>query len=302
MVDELELRHGSIRWDGQNIVAILVDDYPEHGFEGARALRRVLKSVRAPVTALADVELTPRTRKKRGSIRLVPRSGASPFHAVMAHELIPAMFDPFWFAFDDDKELLVEYYADEIRAAIHAHGLAAVPAEKSLVDTSNLQPGFVGEDGQAELGRDHLIMDWGVNADRVKREAGRQWRIPLSAIHAIEYRAAVDTPDGLGYMQVRLAGVAADLDVHPAQDVNAVLMDTDDEHAEGFMFAAALYARVSSIPTQVDRELVDRWTRLYRTDGGDPAQRLRRLGELWDLGLLTEAEFEAKKREILDEI
>ncbi|OGN87283.1 MAG: hypothetical protein A2X23_10040 [Chloroflexi bacterium GWC2_73_18] len=43
-----------------------------------------------------------------------------------------------------------------------------------------------------------------------------------------------------------------------------------------------------------------RWRRHLRgTHPGDPVMRLRQLAELRDAGLLTEAEFEAKKVELL---
>jgi Short C-terminal domain/Domain of unknown function (DUF4429) len=308
VTDSVELFSGTLLWDGREVILHFKDTQP--GDQGAwSTMCRTLRTVTVPVTALSSVSISPVTRREYGYLILVPRRDASPFHSVAAEHLTTGL-DPLGIAFDDEHELLVEYYAQEIQAEISQHGLADVPARKPLIAVPASLPHAVGIDGILSLHEDHVEFTWGINTRPAKLNHGRHWRIPLSAIETATWRPANATPDGHGYLQLRLAGVPESVDIHPLDDPNAIVLASEDLHALALIFGAALLVHISEVETRIDHDLVARWLQSAQPSRSEQppkdstriVDQIKQLGELRATGILTEEEFQSKKQQLLDRI
>ncbi|MER7947031.1 DUF4429 domain-containing protein [Streptomyces sp. NPDC096079] len=286
-------------------------------------LFHALRERRVPHEALTSVTLTP---GKRGTVVLhaVPRPGADPLMEAAAGQLKEGS-DPYRLVLPADRETLAEHYRDELRAllasrpatagaagygayeayeAYEAYGASVpdggdegvAPAERFLVAPPAGPQSFKAYDGKASFdGTSEVAFRWSwTGATSEKWKAGDQV-FPVRDLCGVEWRS----PDGVdGYLRLvpRGGGPRAE---RPDQDPACVVFGRYGPVYESLTFAASVLAAIRG----QDRAPVP--VPVAVAGAGDPgvvAERIRHLGELHRAGLVTDAEFSAKKAELLAEL
>ncbi|MBT2401138.1 DUF4429 domain-containing protein [Streptomyces sp. ISL-100] len=265
---------------------------------------------RIPHEALASVTLTP---GKRGTVVLhaIPRPGADPLMEAAAGQLRDGS-DPYRLVLPAEREVLAEYYADELRASLLPE--AKVPAEKFLVAAPSAPLHFKAYDGKASFDGARVSFRWfWTGASSAKWKAGDQ-SFSLQELNGVEWRS----PDVFdGYLRLlRRGDGGGGLTAYPGpeqpaqadQDPAAVVfgLGYGPVH-ESLPFAAAVLGAVrsgSAAPgSMVAAEPVPVAVPVAgRRDPADIAERIRHLGDLREAGLVTDEEFAAKKAELLAEL
>ncbi|MEU0132507.1 DUF4429 domain-containing protein [Streptomyces sp. NPDC006296] len=273
-----------------------------------------LRERRVPYAALSSVTLTP---GKRGTVvlRAVPRPGADPLLEAAAGQLKESN-DPYRLVLPGDQETLAEYYAEELRAVLDPE--ASLPTERFLVTAPEAPMQFKAYDGRAGFDGALVSFRWfWTGASSAKWKAGDQ-TFPVADLGGIEWRS----PEGLeGYLRLVPRGAAAGPEaggpapapapgagqppverVQPDQDPASVVfgLGYGPVH-ESLPFAAAVLEsvrRTQSVPVATAPVPVGG----ARRDPADIAERIRHLGDLHQAGLVTDAEYTAKKAELLAEL
>ncbi|MEV4426729.1 DUF4429 domain-containing protein [Streptomyces sp. R-07] len=283
-------------------------------------LFQALRERRVPHEALASVTLTP---GKRGTVVLhaVPRPGADPLMEAAAGQLKEGS-DPYRLVLPAERETLAEHYRDELRALLASHPGAAgasgydgdgagyasedgtvggvVPADRFLVAPPPGPQSFKAYDARASFdGTSEVAFRWSrTGASSEKWKAGDQV-FPVRDLCGVEWRS----PDGLdGYLRLvpRDGGPRADL---PDRDPASVVFGRYGPVYESLTFAASVLTAIRAkdrAPVPVAAPVGAR--EAEHRDPGAVAERIRHLGELHQAGLVTDAEFSAKKAELLAEL
>ncbi|MFE4212540.1 DUF4429 domain-containing protein [Streptomyces sp. NPDC056844] len=281
----------------------------ERGIRTPR-LFQSLRERRIPYAALSSVTLTP---GKRGTVvlRAVPRPGADPLLEAAAGQLKESN-DPYRLVLPAERGTLAEYYADELRALLGPE--ASLPAERFLVTAPEAPMHFKAYDGRAGFDGTLVSFRWfWTGASSAKWKAGDQ-SFPVAELGGVEWRS----PEALeGYLRLLPRGAAADSEaggagpdqalgvtarVQPDQDPASVVfgLGYGPVH-ESLPFAAAVLEsvrRTQSVPVATAPVPVGG----ARRDPADIAERIRHLGDLHQAGLVTDAEYSAKKAELLAEL
>ncbi|MEU6080983.1 DUF4429 domain-containing protein [Streptomyces sp. NPDC047108] len=275
-------------------------------------LFQVLGERRIPYEALAAVELTP---GKRGTValRAVPRPGADPLMDAADGQLKEGS-DPYRLVLPAEREVLAEYYADEMRAALGDS--ASAPADDYLVSAPPPPLNFKAYDGKASFDGKAVAFRWfWTGASSAKWKAGDQ-NFSVDELSGIEWRS----PEVFnGHLRlVRREG--ADGGACPSRPEQPGEADQDPAAVvfglgyglvhESLPFAAAVLEAVraaepdeDTMPTGQRRAVTTMpVTAKVRPDPADIADRIRHLGALHDAGLLTDDEFSSKKAELLAEL
>ncbi|MEU5284870.1 DUF4429 domain-containing protein [Streptomyces sp. NPDC020755] len=286
-----------------------------------------LRERRIPYAALSSVTLTP---GKRGTVvlRAVPRAGADPLVEAASGQLKEG-YDPYRLVLPAEREVLAEYYADELRALLDP--ASGESADRFLVAAPEAPMHFKAYDGRASFDGERISFRWswtgassakwkaGDQSFRVSELAGIVWRSPEAldgylrlvprAAAPVDHRAGgslgdVHGPGGCGGPDGGApAGVPAGPPVATAdQDPAAVLfgLGYGPVH-ESLPFAAAVLEsvrRTQPAPAASAPVLVN----AGRRDPADIAERIHHLGELHQAGLVTDAEYSAKKAQLLAEL
>ncbi|MYW34955.1 DUF4429 domain-containing protein [Streptomyces sp. SID2119] len=299
----------------------------ERGIRTPKLLQN-LRERRIPHAALSSVTLTP-GKRDTVVLRVVPRPGADPLLEAAAGQLKEGC-DPYRLVLPADRELLAEYYADELRSCL---GPASdEPADRFLVAAPEAPMQFKAYDGRAAFDGERISFRWfwtgassakwkaGDQTYRVSELAGIEWRSPegLDGYLRLVPRAAVPadhrTGGSLGDLHrpvspgLEAAGIAVDgapatVNRAPAdQDPAAVLfgLGYGPVH-ESLPFAAAVLESVRS--TQIGPAVpAPVLVNAGRRDPADIAERIHHLGELHQAGLVTDDEYSAKKAQLLAEL
>ncbi|MFJ9889641.1 DUF4429 domain-containing protein [Streptomyces sp. NPDC091287] len=286
-----------------------------------------LRERRIPYAALSSVTLTP---GKRGTVvlRAVPRAGADPLVEAASGQLKEGC-DPYRLVLPAEREVLAEYYADELRALLDP--ASGESADRFLVAAPEAPMNFKAYDGRASFDGERISFRWswtgassakwkaGDQSFRVSELAGIVWRSPeaLDGYLRLVPRAAAPVdhrtggslgdlhgPGGCGDADGGTpAGVPAEPPAATAdQDPAAVLfgLGYGPVH-ESLPFAAAVLEsvrRTQPAPAASAPVLVN----AGRRDPADIAERIHHLGELHQAGLVTDAEYSAKKAQLLAEL
>ncbi|MGW7093369.1 DUF4429 domain-containing protein [Streptomyces sp. NPDC054874] len=286
-----------------------------------------LRERRIPYAALSSVTLTP---GKRGTVvlRAVPRAGADPLVEAASGQLKEGC-DPYRLVLPAEREVLAEYYADELRALLDP--ASGESADRFLVAAPEAPMNFKAYDGRASFDGERISFRWswtgassakwkaGDQSFRVSELAGIVWRSPeaLDGYLRLVPRAAAPVdhrtggslgdlhgPGGCGDADGEApAGVPAEPPAATAdQDPAAVLfgLGYGPVH-ESLPFAAAVLEsvrRTQPAPAASAPVLVN----AGRRDPADIAERIHHLGELHQAGLVTDAEYSAKKAQLLAEL
>ncbi|MFH9420666.1 DUF4429 domain-containing protein [Streptomyces sp. NPDC017529] len=261
-------------------------------------LFQALSERRVPYEALRSVELS---EGRRGTVvlRAVPRPGADPLMEAANGQLKDDL-DPYRLVLPAEREVLAEYYRDELRAALGP--AAALPADEHLVTAPEPPMTFKAYDGKATFDGSAVAFRWfWTGASSAKWKRGDQ-SFPVGGLSGVEWRS----PEwGSGHLRLVERGPEEERPGEADQDPAAVVfgLGYGPVH-ESLPFAAAVLqavrAAAPSEDTAVRRAVRPRAD--ARSDPADIADRIRQLGELHTAGLLTDAEFTAKKAELLAEL
>ncbi|MEU7716596.1 DUF4429 domain-containing protein [Streptomyces tibetensis] len=251
-------------------------------------LFQALGERRVPLEAIAGVSLT---RGKRGTVvlRVEPRPGADPLLEAAAGQLKENV-DPYRLVLPAEREVLAEYYADELRGLLTESG----PADRFLVKAPEGPLSFKAYDGKATFDGRTVTFRWfWTGASSAKWKAGDQ-SFTVGELNGVEWRSP-EVFEGHLRLLGRDAGVSG---VQADQDPAAVVfgLGYGPVH-ESLPFAAAVLAAVrasSPVPAVPAGG--------PRRDPADIAERIRHLGELHQAGLVTDEEFSVKKAELLSEL
>ncbi|MFD8955923.1 DUF4429 domain-containing protein [Streptomyces anulatus] len=286
-----------------------------------------LRERRIPYAALSSVTLTP---GKRGTVvlRAVPRAGADPLVEAASGQLKEGC-DPYRLVLPAEREVLAEYYADELRALLDP--ASGESADRFLVAAPEAPMNFKAYDGRASFDGDRISFRWswtgassakwkaGDQTFRVSELAGIVWRSPeaLDGYLRLVPRAVapVDHRTGGSLGDLHGPGGSADADAGAPEGVPAAppAAGADQDPAavlfglgygpvhESLPFAAAVLEsvrRTQPAPAGSAPALVN----AGRRDPADIAERIHHLGELHRAGLVTDAEYSAKKAQLLAEL
>ncbi|MET8658077.1 MULTISPECIES: DUF4429 domain-containing protein [Streptomyces] len=284
-----------------------------------------LRERRIPYAALSSVTLTP---GKRGTVvlRAVPRAGADPLVEAASGQLKEGC-DPYRLVLPAEREVLAEYYADELRALLDP--ASGESADRFLVAAPEAPMNFKAYDGRASFDGERISFRWswtgassakwkaGDQNFRVSELAGIVWRSPEAldgylrlvprAVAPVDHRTGGSLGDlhGPGGGDAE-DGVPAGAPAEPPsatadQDPAAVLfgLGYGPVH-ESLPFAAAVLESVRR--TQPAPASAPVLVNAGRRDPADIAERIHHLGELHRAGLVTDAEFSAKKAQLLAEL
>ncbi|WP_189715581.1 DUF4429 domain-containing protein [Streptomyces phaeofaciens] len=242
---------------------------------------------RIPLTALAGVTLTP---GRRGTVVLhaEPRPGADPLMEAAAGQLKDGC-DPYRLVLPAEREVLAEYYADELRSRLTAD---AGPADRFLVPAPDVPLSFKAYDAKASFDGRAVRFRWfWTGASSAKWKAGDQ-SFAVSELSGVEWRSPEVFEGHLRLVRGETAPVPADQD--PATVVFG--LGYGSVH-ESLPFAAAVLAAVRTRGPAAAVAATG-----PRRDPADIAERIRHLGELHRAGLVTDEEFSVKKAELLSEL
>ncbi len=251
-------------------------------------LFQALGERRVPLDAIAGVTLT---RGRRGTVvlRVEPRPGADPLMEAAAGQLKESG-DPYRLVLPAEREVLAEYYADELKSLLRESG----PAERFLVEPPKGPLSFKAYDGKATFDGRTVNFRWfWTGASSAKWKAGDQ-TFPVGELSGVEWRSPEVFEGHLRLVRRDAGASAAQADQDPAAVVFG--LGYGPVH-ESLPFAAAVLAAVrASSPVAAVSAAGP------RRDPADIAERIRHLGELHQAGLVTDEEFSVKKAELLAEL
>ncbi|MEU3694141.1 DUF4429 domain-containing protein [Streptomyces griseoviridis] len=254
-------------------------------------LFQVLGERRVPLEAVAGVALTP---GKRGTVvlRMEPRAGADPLMEVAAGQLKESA-DPYRLVLPAEREVLAEYYADELRARLPKDDPG--PAGSHLVPVPEAPLQFKAYDAKASFDGGAVSFRWfWTGASTAKWKAGDQ-TFPVAGLSGVEWRSPEVFEGHLRLHRRDGEPAPAEVDQDPASVVFGLGYGAVHE---SLPFAAAVLAAVR----RAGPVAVPAVTAAAHRDPADIAERIRHLGELHQAGLVTDEEFSVKKAELLAQL
>ncbi|GGY84775.1 DUF4429 domain-containing protein [Streptomyces nitrosporeus] len=305
MGDVLAGNHATWEFDSDSVLIRF-----ERGIRTPR-LFQSLRERRIPYAALASVRLFP---GKRGTVVLhaVPRPGADPLLEAAAGQLKEGA-DPYRLVLPADREALAGSCADALRSVLGPD--ASLPADRFLVAAPEAPLRFKAYDGRAGFDGSRVSFRWSwTGASSAKWKAGDQ-TFPVAELSGVEWRS----PEAAeGYLRLVPRAAEADGPGGPGspsgpQPAGPPRVQADQDPAtvlfglgygpvhESLPFAAAVLESVRRThPAPQAPAVVPVGGAAH--DPAAVAERIRHLGELHRAGLVTDAEYGAKKAELLAEL
>ncbi|WP_030249128.1 DUF4429 domain-containing protein [Streptomyces violens] len=267
-------------------------------------LFQALGERRIPYEALSSVRLS---RGRRGTVVLHarPRPGADPLMDAADGQLKDDA-DPYRLVLPADRADRAEYYRDRLTGLLGPDAAA----EQHLVAAPEPPLTFKAYDGKASFDGSSVAFRWfWTGASSAKWKSGDQ-SFPVDGLSGVVWRSpengsSAPTPPGAwhnGYLRLLAHGAEEESRDGAEQDPASVIfgLGYGPVH-ESLPFAAAVLQAVRSAGPAPAPAPQCRPLEPHRGPA-DIADRIRQLGELHDAGLLTDAEFSAKKAELLAEL
>ncbi|MCO1581313.1 DUF4429 domain-containing protein [Crossiella sp. SN42] len=254
----------------------------------ASGLLKKLGERTVPDTAIAGVRLS--DDRRSATLRLLLRPGACPFLEAAGGQL-PDRGDPYRLVVPANNRALAEHYAGDIRGRVSLNPDADRPAPEFLLTAPAPPCRLVGYDSVVGFdGRTVLFEPVRDEAHPEKRAAGAR-TVPIERVLGLDWATPAS---GGGHLRLRTAD-APHTTLSPKIDPHTVTFGFGaGVTAESLPFAAALLVAIQR--GQADAPALPS-TLAATTD--EVVAAIRKLGELREAGLLTEAEFAAKKTELL---
>jgi hypothetical protein len=281
---EITQSGGTWLFDGDALRVI-----PGHG-RGVHVLRAALGELTVPLEAMAGVSFEP--GKKGGRLRLRLRTGADPLTQATGGWL-PDAADPYRLDVEKDRGGVAEYLADAVRDALTVEQVPDTPVDRYLLPGPSVPLTLHASDGDLVFDGEEIRITWGWAAEDAKKALGPR-TLALADLAGVKW-----SPPRLESGYVRLVPVVPHAPVKPAHDPNCVVLwgwRSAREIAESALLAAAVTARLPhprAAPPALPAAAPDHDTVL---------RRLRELGELHRAGVLTDEEFGAAKKAMIDSL
>ncbi|MDT0265519.1 DUF4429 domain-containing protein [Streptomyces sp. DSM 44915] len=285
---------------------------PGHG-KGVHLLRSTLGELVVPLAAIASVSFE--SGRKRGRLRLRLRHGADPLVQATGGRL-PDAADPYQLEVARDRLGAAEYLADAVRDTLQIEQVpTAEPCDRYLLPGPDVPLTLHASDGEVTFDGEQVRIAWDWGAEESKKSGGPR------VLHLRDLRDARWAPPvgwENGYVRFLPNGVPP-AEVKPQHDPNSVVLwgvRMAKDIAESALLTAAVVARLphpgSSLPgltTGGGPELLAKPPAAAALPAGEAAadqdtilRRLRELGELHRSGVLTDEEFSAAKKAMIDRL
>ncbi|MCF6524651.1 DUF4429 domain-containing protein [Streptomyces sp. JJ36] len=310
---EIIQRAGTWSFDG-DILRIVPGSW-----KGVQPLRRELGEIAVPLEAVAGIAYE--AGRKSGRLRLRLREGADPLGQV-ARGRLPDASDPYQLTVEADRAGVAEYFVDEVRHALLLDQVPEGPCDRYLLPGPSVPRTASGTDGTASFDGERVALEWNWLAEESKSSAGPR-SFALRDLKGVEWTPAAGWENG----SLRFRPQGAHPTLKPQHDPNCLLLwgiRQARETGGSVLLAAAVTARLphpsadSAAPAAPEPRAPGGGERavdgagapppaLTKGSGAEPGtehdallRRLRELGELHRQGVLTDEEFAAAKRAVLD--
>lgn len=281
---------GTIALDGSDVVLTF------SGFT-TQAVKKAASPRRIPLSAIADVELTPPKGLKTGALRVVLAGGESA-EAPKPDADINAVQSQ-----KGKTEKALQEMAEHLRTIIAGPDAVATEIAAPPVDPDK-KPGFIERQQKVLEEQQQALAAKGVLFQGQSHESGRNSTVTLYADRLERVKAKKLTA---------LSNAAQDTEVTPVRAVSSVQAQKD-----GIAFTkVTVYASGNNIEFRFSHGEAQRFKDALMglvLKGSQPAaavaapvqpdvmDQLKKLGELRDAGVLTPEEFDAKKADLLDRL
>ncbi|WP_016908619.1 DUF4429 domain-containing protein [Streptomyces xiaopingdaonensis] len=291
---EILQRSGTWTFDGETVRIV-----PGTGRQ-VHPLRRTLGEVAVPLQAVAGVAYE-RGGKRGGRLRLRMRDGADPLSQVAGGRLQEAS-DPYQLGVEQDREGVAEYFVDEVRNALLLEQVPDTPTDRWLLPGPRVPLTASGSDGTASFDGELVQLEWNWLAEESKTAGGPR-RFALADLDSVVWTPAVGWENG----SLRFHPRGSHATTKAQHDPNCLSLwgiRQARETGGSVLLGAAVVARLphplapdSPAPADLTKQ-----PQPETSDSGhdDLLRRLRELGELRGQGILTEEEFAAAKKAVLD--
>ncbi|NLU74045.1 DUF4429 domain-containing protein [Streptomyces sp. HNM0575] len=304
---EIIQRTGTWTFDGETVRIV-----PAVG-KHMHPLRRVLGEVAVPITAISGLSYEP--GRKGGRLRLRLREGADPL-AQVASGRLPDASDPYQLPVEKDRSGVAEYFVAELRRALLLDGVPDTPSDRYLLPGPAVPLTAGGTDGTASFDGERVQLEWNWMASESKSHGGPR-SFALDELDSVEWTPAIGWENG----SLRFRQKGGNAFLKPEHDPNCLMLwgiRQARETGGSVLLAAAVTARLphpAGARPPVGAGAEGLAPSLVEDGGGGPAdrpadpaeadhdrllRRLRELGELHREGVLTDEEFTAAKKAVID--
>ncbi|MEU5426939.1 DUF4429 domain-containing protein [Streptomyces olivoreticuli] len=256
---------------------------------GVHLARQTLGELAVPLAAVAGVSFEP--GRKGGRLRLRLRDGADPLLQATRGQL-PEGADPYQLAVDPGQSGVAEYLVDEVRNALVVEQVPDGPTDRYLLPGPAVPLSVGAGDGTVSFDGERVGLEWNWKTDEDKRSAGPR-SLALSEIAAVEWQPA----RGLDHGHLRFFLPGGTARTPPKTDPHAIELYGFKKDLLMALVAAAVTCRLPH-PSAPRPALTGEAAR-PESDHDALLRRLRELGELHRLGVLTEEEFSAAKQAVI---
>ncbi|MCC3768721.1 DUF4429 domain-containing protein [Streptomyces sp. UNOC14_S4] len=262
---------------------------------GVHLLRQTLGEVVVPLTAVAGASFEP--GRKGGRLRLRLRDGADPLLQAARGQL-PDGADPYQLAIDPSHAGVAEYFVDEVRTALLLEQVPDGPTDRYLLPGPAVPLSVTAGDGTVAFDGERISLEWNWKTEDDKKSAGRQ-SLPLPEVGSVEWQPSIGLENG--YLRFLHPGQTAR--TPPKYDPHAIEFYGFKKDPLLALVAAAVMARLPhpAAPAPATPAALTKGEAASGAASDHDAllRRLRELGELHQAGVLTEEEFAAAKRAVL---
>ncbi|MEW2353942.1 DUF4429 domain-containing protein [Spirillospora sp. NPDC029432] len=287
---EVTSRDGTWTFDGEVVRIVPGSDRSVH------KLRKALGEVVVPLQAVLGVAYEP--GRKGGRLRLRLRDGADPLTQAVAGGL-PDAADPYRLNVGADRSGAAGFLVDELRNYRQLWEVPEGPSDRYLMPGPGVPLTCSAGDGTASFDGERIRLEWNWLAGGTKTAAGPQ-TFELKDVTGVEWGRQAGM--GYGFLRFRLRTPRPERS--PEEDPLALSWGIQREGGTTALLAAAVLARLPHplASAELAEPAAPRTTPALAA-GDDPDAMLRRLRELGELrreGVLTEEEFAAAKRKLLE--
>ncbi|MFF0729677.1 DUF4429 domain-containing protein [Streptomyces sp. NPDC004134] len=177
---EVIAKDGSWEFDGDSIRIVPGRD------RGVHKLRQLLGEVTVPLPAVAGIAYEP--GRKGGVLRLRLRDGACPLLRAAGGRL-PEAANPYLLRPERDRGGVAEYFAEEVRRALLLDQVPDGPADRYLLPGPAVPLTVSGMDGNATFDGEQIRVEWKGLVEEVKKATGNR-TIRLADLAAAEWMPA----------------------------------------------------------------------------------------------------------------
>ncbi|MGW1680386.1 DUF4429 domain-containing protein [Saccharopolyspora sp. NPDC002376] len=293
---------------GSNATWVFESDRIEINYSsglGHPRLLRKLKHRNIPYQAISRATAAGGDGNPQLALHLRP--GADPLTEVAAGQLDDDA-EPHQIELDQDQQELASYYADYVNNHCTLNDDAAAPTPRFLVEVDQAPRRLKGYDGEAVFDGSAVEFHWHTDASAVKHRSPKR-RFPLTEIAGVEW-----VKPGLTSGHFALITHGESTNVSPDDNDHALLFGLGfGATATSLPFAAAVLAATQQVNPSVgpaavgpaisaERMALPAAPQKPEVSRAEILATIRELGELYKADILSQQEFEQKKRELLDQL